>query len=940
MKALRLKGAAAPAYLFFTWACSRPDPPPGRYLVAQAIPAAAEIGMLGEVERLLIADLTAFRSRGKQNDDTNDVSGLGSDVSDLETGSSPREPVEDSELGDGSISSAQAGVGLTETGAGLGESEAGVVVEAPLLFDTFVCNALLEAYVDRGRWQEALGIFDRMQPPVGGSRQGVSQGGAGEEPSRGGAAEEALWGGAAEESTSAEVEAWGGYDDLEDWAEEGDLNRGSAEEATGGRGKERDRGGTRDEGKKSGRPEILCENYGWLEATFQEWLHEDLKRRSGLKEWKDGLPLELPRGLSGLDVLGPRDVFSYNLAMRACLRGRLELARIWALRDQMEREGLQPDRVSYNLTIAACCKLPEGSAHFNVRARGEDALLLIDEMERRGLSPNVYTYTAAIDAWGKANQAVSRALRTAEPLVMVSVFERMLHDGEKPNVVTYGALINGFAQMGALEDAEVAFESLLESGIPPNDGVVNALLAGCELAGDFEKARAWVERLERGGVHSSDKTRTRLLSVCVNTGSAEKVVEGCETLRAEKGSFIAGMRTLCEEVVGPPSRPDATLPGQEPLSAEPPQEASSQQDAVLHVETLEPSQAVEIQPTPLEATSLRLPDPGNDVALYKVLIQALAKAGRPEGLAPVLREMAQSGCLPDIVAHNIVLDACSRVADWEVTDAIVDSLGQIARAAAQQEAHVLSLQGSLPQQGQSSEGEEVRALQVPTGGAGAFSPWQAASVKPPQLPASFFLASSELLASRVEDDIVKQRAHKLLSVLRALGERPETVLAFFSSLCDALWSFGWEKRVSLVAGSLLGPGFQRGFKDRRPLSKASDREWALDVRRLGKGAGQAVLFLWLQRAREEFLAGEKAPTTVAVVTGWGGQKWGRGELAEVIAEQLEALGSPFRVRESNPGRLSAYGYEVRDWLMDGDVAAKLVLSDGTGESEEALEEAF
>jgi pentatricopeptide repeat protein len=886
--------------------------------------------MLGEVERLLTADLAAFRSRGEHNDARDDVSRLGGDVSDLETRSLLRERVEDSELRD---DSAEAGVGLTESGAGLVESKAGLVVEAPLLFDTFVCNALLEAYVDRGRWQEALGIFDRMQPPVGGSRQDVSQGGAGEEPSRRGAAEEPLWGGAAEESASAEVEAWGGYDDLEDWAEEGDLNRGVAEEATCGREKERYRGGTRDEG---GRPEILRENYGWLEATFHEWLHEDLKRRSGLSEWKDGLHLELPRGLSGLDVLGPRDVFSYNLAMRACLRGRLELARIWALRDQMEREGLQPDRVSYNLTIAACCKLPEGSAHFNVRARGEDALLLIDEMERRGLSPNVYTYTAAIDAWGKANQAVSRALRTAEPSVMVSVFERMLHDGEKPNVVTYGALINGFAQMGALEDAEVAFESLLESGIPPNEGVVNALLAGCELAGDFERARAWVERLERGGVHSSDRTRTRLLSVRVNTGGAEKVVEGCETWRAEKGSFIEGMRALCEEVVGP----DATLSGTEPLSAEPPQEASLQQGAVLHVETLEPTQAVEVQPTPPEATSLRPPDPGNDVALYKVLIQALAKAGRPEGLAPVLREMAQSGCLPDIVAHNIVLDACSRVADWEVTDAIVDSLGQVARAAAQQEAHVLSLQGSLPQQGQISEGEDVRALQVPSSGAGAVSPWQAASVNTPPLPSSFFLASSELLASRIEDDVVKARAHKLLSVLRALGERPETVLAFFSSLCDALWSFGWEKRVSLVAGSLLGPGFQRGFKDRRPLSKASDREWALDVRRLGKGAGQAVLFLWLQRAREEFLAGEKAPTTVAVVTGWGGQKWGRGELAEVIAEQLEALGSPFRVREWNPGRLSAYGYDVRDWLTDDDVAAKLVLSDGTGEAEEALEEAF
>lgn len=884
------------------------------------------MGRLAEVERRLFEDLAASQ---KLHDVRDNAALLEDDVS-------TRMPSVEGAPG---LEAAEASVLDSVEGVGV-EARPGTAAAEDFLAETFVCNALLEAYVNEGRWQEALAVFDAMRPAAGvadseGEDRGVvSREGEGEPSGE-------TVGGVVDES-------------LEDWTEYGDPDldvEGPVRKRAEPDKVELERGTKEGEGV-----EIVREDFGWLEQTFQEWLHRDVDRRGGLKHWKDGLPLELPRGMPGLAGTGARDVFSYNLAIRACLRGRLEMARIWTLWDQMEREGLRPDRVTYNLTIAACSKLPEGTAHFTTRARGEDALALIDEMQQRGIPPNVYTYTAAIDAWARANQGVARALQRAEPSAMVSLFEKMLHEGQKPTVVTYGALVNGFAQMGALEDAELAFENLLGSETKPNAGVVNALLAGCELADDFDRARGWVERLEKGGVFRSEETRARLLSVRVNTGGAEWVATWCEELREETGSFLGGMRALSQEIVSGnlPRGAPHTNEAEDTLAEAP---GPSVREAVTaKASPLQPSElATEIvnpQSSVAESSFGGMESEGSgqiDAALYKVLIQALAKVGRFSELAPVLREMAGSAATPDVVLINIVLDTCARVNDWEITDAIVEALGQLARAAKQREVppmgarNGLSVESSLAL-GQSGNGGEVEATatgaNAPVPIHSTVSPRHAAGEKRhPHLPAAFFSFTSELLAAQIDDVTVRARARALLALLAARGESPETVLAFFSTLCDALWSFGWEKRASLVAGALIGPGFQRGFKDRRPVSKASDKEWALDVRRLGKGAGQAVLFLWLQRAREEFLAGGSPPGRIAIITGFDGRKWAKGEMRAVIEEQIEALGAPCRFSGKNPGRFVGNGFDVREWLMEDGMGAKLALSDGAEEPEQAFEAA-
>ncbi|GAQ87053.1 hypothetical protein KFL_003280070 [Klebsormidium nitens] len=930
MKELRSNGQPVPPYLFSAWALCRPKRRPSRFLVAQAIPAAAAVGRLDEVERLLFADLAASQKPDDVTVSIVDAAHLGEDVRTRRAGVQ------------GALGGVPAAGSTADATEGVvAEALPGLVVQAAAecsLAETFVCNALLEAYVDEGRWQEALAVFDAMRPAGVGCSEGKDGGVV--SPKR-------------EGEPSEQTRGWVTGENLEDWAEYSDPDlevEGPVRTSANFDGAVREK--RPNEGEDAG---IVREDFGWLEQTFQEWLHRDVDRRGGLKHWKDGLTLELPRGASGLAGIGARDVFSYNLAIRACLKGRLEMARIWTLREQMEREGLTPDRVSYNLTIAACSKLPEGTAHFTTRARGEDALALIDEMQQRGIPPNVYTYTAAIDAWARANQAVARALQRAEPSAMVSLFEKMLHDGQKPTVATYGALVNGFAQMGALEDAELAFENLLGSGTKPNAGVVNALLAGCELAGDFGRARRWVDRLEKGGVFRSDETRARLLSVCVNTGGAEWVAARCEELRGGNGSFLEGMRALCQEIVS--GDLSGTLPENEAEGTFDEPGPAVQEAVPVEAPLLQsPESATEngsAQSKDADSRSWGVEVKGSgqiDAALYKVLIQALAKARQFSELAPVLREMAGRGATPDVVLINIVLDTCARVNDWEITDAIVDALGQLARAAKEQEVSPMgAVNGLLVEndlaQGHSGNGGEINA-EVATG-AQALAPIHSAvssrhaagEKRHPRLPAAFFASTSELLAAKIDDVTVRARARSLMALQSARGESPETVLAFFSTLCDALWSFGWEKRASLVAGALLGPGFQRGFKDRRPVSKASDKEWALDVRRLGKGAGQAVLFLWLQRAREEFLAGESAPGRIAIVTGFDGRKWAKGEMRAVVEEQLEALEAPFRFSEKNPGRFVGNGFDVREWLMEDGMGAKLALSDGAEEAEQALEAA-
>lgn len=67
---------------------------------------------------------------------------------------------------------------------------------------------------------------------------------------------------------------------------------------------------------------------------------------------------------------------------------------VWELLEDMKREGLEPDAITYNSLVHACVRCGDFS----------HALLLLSSMRTAGFAPNVVTFTSLIDGLGKAGR--------------------------------------------------------------------------------------------------------------------------------------------------------------------------------------------------------------------------------------------------------------------------------------------------------------------------------------------------------------------------------------------------------------------------------------------------------------------------------------------------------------------------------------------------------
>ena len=69
-------------------------------------------------------------------------------------------------------------------------------------------------------------------------------------------------------------------------------------------------------------------------------------------------------------------------------------SQVWELLDDMKREGLEPDAITYNSLIHACVQCGDFPR----------ALSLLSSMRAAGFAPNVVTFTSLIDGLGKAGR--------------------------------------------------------------------------------------------------------------------------------------------------------------------------------------------------------------------------------------------------------------------------------------------------------------------------------------------------------------------------------------------------------------------------------------------------------------------------------------------------------------------------------------------------------
>ncbi|KAF2318595.1 hypothetical protein GH714_009228 [Hevea brasiliensis] len=169
------------------------------------------------------------------------------------------------------------------------------------------------------------------------------------------------------------------------------------------------------------------------------------------------------------------DIVAYS----ASLRGLIEIQEVdqalKLFRDICAR-GHCPDVVAYNILISGLSKAQ----------RITEAQNIFEEMVMKGLVPSVVTYNLLIDGWCKSG-CIDEALHC---LSSMSAKER------EPNVITYTTLIDGLCNAGRPDDAIMLWTEMRRNGCTPNRVAFMAFIHGLCKCGWPNAALAHLREME------------------------------------------------------------------------------------------------------------------------------------------------------------------------------------------------------------------------------------------------------------------------------------------------------------------------------------------------------------------------------------------------------------------------------------------------------------
>jgi len=174
---------------------------------------------------------------------------------------------------------------------------------------------------------------------------------------------------------------------------------------------------------------------------------------------------------------------------------------------EMEKEGLEPDIVTFSSLINACG---------NERGDSTRALRYLELMKERGLKPNAYTFNCMVDALAKSGD-----LDGAERLLL----EMEEQSGLQANVVTFTSLIHACANSHNVAkhrpDAERALKywemMVKDRKIKPDIRTFNSLIDVYAKFGDLDRAENLLDEMQTVGIEADVFTFNHLINACANT---------------------------------------------------------------------------------------------------------------------------------------------------------------------------------------------------------------------------------------------------------------------------------------------------------------------------------------------------------------------------------------------------------------------------------------
>ncbi|KAK1305196.1 Pentatricopeptide repeat-containing protein [Acorus calamus] len=153
--------------------------------------------------------------------------------------------------------------------------------------------------------------------------------------------------------------------------------------------------------------------------------------------------------------------------------------------DQMKKDGLTPDVVTYSTLLSGCIKVKDGFTK---------ATRLIRELESNGLEMDSVIYGTLL--------AICASHKLCEEAEMY--FQKMKDRGCSPNLFHYSSLLNAYSVDGNQMKADELIEDMKSAGLLPNKVILTTLLKVYVRGGLFEKSRKLLAELQALG-HAEDE---------------------------------------------------------------------------------------------------------------------------------------------------------------------------------------------------------------------------------------------------------------------------------------------------------------------------------------------------------------------------------------------------------------------------------------------------
>ncbi|PKA51558.1 Pentatricopeptide repeat-containing protein [Apostasia shenzhenica] len=595
---------------------------------------------------------------------------------------------------------------------------------------------------------------------------------------------------------------------------------------------------------------------------------------------RSGMSTEAMSVLSSMKASGIRpNIISYNSVIDACGKGGVDLEITVRIFREMLRNGICPDRKTFNSLLAGCSRA----------GRLEDARILLDEMIDLGIGRDIYTYNTFVDVLCKGGNME----------LAIEVLSDMVANDVYPNVVTYSTLIDGYTKLERYEEALNLYMETRSLGIQLDRVCYNTLLSIYVKVGRYEEIARVCDEMEVMGIDKDTVTYNSLITGYGKQGRFDVV-----------NCLIQDMR---EKGIAPSVLTYSTL-------IDIYSKAGMYGDAV--------NVFLDFKESGLKA----------DVVLISSFIDMLSKNGLVECAVWLLDEMTRIGIEPNVVTYNTIIDGFGKskvfieeghapvIGDGEVdNNQLIRVLGNLTKGIVQpmvaeprrKSEELFCILGLFQRMVQQGVRPNVVTFSAILNACGRCESFEDASLLLEQLRLfdNFVYGVAHGLLMGCKDAWLQ--AKSLFDELRRMDS--PTSSAFYNALTDMLWQYGQRRGAQQV----VLEGVQR------QVWENSWSDFSLDLHLMSSGAAQAMVHAWLLSMRSIVCNGQKLPEFVSILTGWGkhSKVTGASTLRRVIETLLNSLGAPFHLERFNIGRFVSPGTIAASWLRESGTITVLLLHD-------------